>query len=167
MLTEQYFSAEGESFRLYASGVFGKIKLSASEESLLTLLPEEQDLTCATLLANGLCELGSDKGLPLVQAMVEGNYDRGLLSLTESIYACCVISNTPHLSLQEWKKELDAETAQLAKRKAELDRMFSTKGFRGFKGTQKSHSNPNPNKAGRNDPCPCGSGKKYKKCCGA
>ncbi len=25
----------------------------------------------------------------------------------------------------------------------------------------------NANKAGRNDPCPCGSGKKYKKCCGA
>ena len=23
------------------------------------------------------------------------------------------------------------------------------------------------NKIGRNDPCPCGSGKKYKKCCGA
>lgn len=24
----------------------------------------------------------------------------------------------------------------------------------------------NTNKVGRNDPCPCGSGKKYKKCCG-
>jgi uncharacterized protein len=24
----------------------------------------------------------------------------------------------------------------------------------------------NPSKVGRNDPCPCGSGKKYKKCCG-
>jgi preprotein translocase subunit SecA len=24
-----------------------------------------------------------------------------------------------------------------------------------------------PGKVGRNDPCPCGSGKKYKKCCGA
>jgi uncharacterized protein YecA (UPF0149 family) len=23
-----------------------------------------------------------------------------------------------------------------------------------------------PPKTGRNDPCPCGSGKKYKKCCG-
>ncbi len=23
-----------------------------------------------------------------------------------------------------------------------------------------------PKKVGRNDPCPCGSGKKYKKCCG-
>jgi tetratricopeptide (TPR) repeat protein len=26
---------------------------------------------------------------------------------------------------------------------------------------------PGPSKIGRNDPCPCGSGKKYKKCCGA
>ena len=26
---------------------------------------------------------------------------------------------------------------------------------------------PVPQKVGRNDPCPCGSGKKYKKCCGA
>lgn len=26
---------------------------------------------------------------------------------------------------------------------------------------------PVPTKVGRNDPCPCGSGKKYKKCCGA
>jgi SWIM/SEC-C metal-binding protein len=25
----------------------------------------------------------------------------------------------------------------------------------------------NPEKVGRNDPCPCGSGKKFKKCCGA
>ncbi|MGC2082083.1 MAG: SEC-C metal-binding domain-containing protein, partial [Bradyrhizobium sp.] len=24
----------------------------------------------------------------------------------------------------------------------------------------------NAPKVGRNDPCPCGSGKKYKKCCG-
>ena len=24
----------------------------------------------------------------------------------------------------------------------------------------------NVNKVGRNDPCPCGSGKKYKQCCG-
>ncbi|MGM9624816.1 MAG: SEC-C metal-binding domain-containing protein, partial [Eubacteriales bacterium] len=26
--------------------------------------------------------------------------------------------------------------------------------------------NANGEKIGRNDPCPCGSGKKYKKCCG-
>ena len=32
--------------------------------------------------------------------------------------------------------------------------------------TKTTPSNSN-NKVGRNDPCPCGSGKKYKKCCGA
>jgi uncharacterized protein YecA (UPF0149 family) len=26
--------------------------------------------------------------------------------------------------------------------------------------------NPTKKKIGRNEPCPCGSGKKYKKCCG-
>ena len=32
--------------------------------------------------------------------------------------------------------------------------------------THKPKREPGASKAGRNDPCPCGSGKKYKKCCG-
>ncbi|BCN30071.1 SEC-C metal-binding domain-containing protein [Anaeromicropila herbilytica] len=32
---------------------------------------------------------------------------------------------------------------------------------------KKSNTVVKENKVGRNDPCPCGSGKKYKKCCGA
>ena len=31
---------------------------------------------------------------------------------------------------------------------------------------QEVNSMPKKQKIGRNDPCPCGSGKKYKKCCG-
>ena len=31
---------------------------------------------------------------------------------------------------------------------------------------KKSGTVVKPPKVGRNDPCPCGSGKKYKKCCG-
>ncbi len=31
---------------------------------------------------------------------------------------------------------------------------------------KKSKTVVNPKKIGRNDPCPCGSGKKYKRCCG-
>jgi len=30
---------------------------------------------------------------------------------------------------------------------------------------QKTQASPRHAKVGRNDPCPCGSGKKYKKCC--
>lgn len=32
---------------------------------------------------------------------------------------------------------------------------------------KKSRTIVKDKKIGRNDPCPCGSGKKYKKCCGA
>jgi hypothetical protein len=161
-LTDRYFADDREYFRLFATDVFGKIKLPVSEAALLTLLPEEQDITYATKLAHGLCELGSSKGLPLVQAMVEGEYDDGYLNLTESRYAYCVISNTPHPSLSQWKKELDEEEARLAKRRAELDQIPIIASLL-------SDTKPytNPNKVGRNDPCPCGSGKKYKKCCGA
>ena len=37
----------------------------------------------------------------------------------------------------------------------------------GGSGTVEKKQAVSDKKAGRNDPCPCGSGKKYKKCCGA
>jgi preprotein translocase subunit SecA len=37
----------------------------------------------------------------------------------------------------------------------------------GGSGTVEKKQAISTKKAGRNDPCPCGSGKKYKKCCGA
>lgn len=36
-----------------------------------------------------------------------------------------------------------------------------------YRDQKKSNTVVNEKKIGRNDPCPCGSGKKYKKCCGA
>ena len=58
--------------------------------------------------------------------------------------------------------------------KAELKRVEVAKpvseGFAGGAKGEKAVRKPIVNKeakVGRNDPCPCGSGKKYKKCCGA
>jgi preprotein translocase subunit SecA len=52
--------------------------------------------------------------------------------------------------------------------------MADTAAFSRFANAQMSDPNPQPvaprrigKKVGRNEPCPCGSGKKYKKCCGA
>ena len=51
--------------------------------------------------------------------------------------------------LPEWNDLLSEE------RRAEL-----------YKEEKSSHTIRKPKKIGRNDPCPCGSGKKYKNCCG-
>jgi len=53
------------------------------------------------------------------------------------------------VALEEWEGVLSSE------RRAEIAHEFKT-----------SKIYVNTNQIGRNDPCPCGSGKKYKKCCG-
>jgi len=52
-------------------------------------------------------------------------------------------------NLQEWDGILSEEKRKELTKKFRLSKMAVS------------------NKVGRNDPCPCGSGKKYKKCCGA
>ena len=59
----------------------------------------------------------------------------------------------------------------LPRREAPIERKQVAKplveGFAGGKMPQKKAPVRKAEKVGRNDPCPCGSGKKYKKCCGA
>ena len=56
----------------------------------------------------------------------------------------------------EWLYELPEWDALLSEeRRKEL-----------YKEQKSSTTIVKPKKVGRNDPCPCGSGKKYKKCCG-
>jgi hypothetical protein len=168
-LTQRYEREREGYFRLFASGVFGKIKLQASEDALLKLLPFHQDLTYATILADGLCELGSSKGIPVVLEMVENGYDEGYLDLRESLYVNCIMNDVDLPDLQLWRQEIAEEEQNRIKRVERLNRLASER----FAGKQLSQSplksskpRVNPNKVGRNDPCPCGSGKKYKKCCG-
>ena len=59
----------------------------------------------------------------------------------------------------------------LAPRKEQIKRVEVAKplieGFAGGKMPTQQKPIVRKDKVGRNDPCPCGSGKKYKKCCGA
>ncbi len=69
----------------------------------------------------------------------------------EKLYKLMVEYKAEHLySLPQWDGIFDAET----QKKLALEQKKSKTVVKG-------------EKIGRNDPCPCGSGKKYKKCCGA
>ena len=73
--------------------------------------------------------------------------------------------------------DLDFEKLYFNMLKADADYLYTLKAWEGifsedkimqiikdFKRSKIVHKEKEP---GRNDPCPCGSGKKYKKCCGA
>lgn len=147
------FAQQSWTFRLFAGSIFGKIKSTASEAALLRLLPAEKDETVQTNLAHGICQLLSLKGIPLVWKLIAEGYDSSLLDLKESLYINFTVNGlelTPELV--EWKKQQD-------KKPEERQRSSF---FPLAKLTQPVTSV----KVGRNEPCPCGSGKKYKKCCG-
>ena len=61
-------------------------------------------------------------------------------------------------------REKPMEREQVAR---PVDECFMKFGQRKVPAKRTSTPIRNENKVGRNDPCPCGSGKKYKKCCGA
>ena len=69
----------------------------------------------------------------------------------ESLFKKMVEYRAEHLfTLPQWDGIFDADTRKRLTLEQKKSRTV-------VKGT----------KVGRNDPCPCGSGKKYKKCCGA
>lgn len=146
------FAGEEWIFRLYASGVLENVKLPECESLLCQLLPEEEDLSIATILASGLCRQLSVKGVPLVKEKIIAGYDEQMLSLEEDLYVNCRINNIDLPEMLKWQE-------MIAKQAERLDRLCDEDFLPEIAATSAPCK---VEKIGRNDPCPCGSGKK---CC--
>jgi preprotein translocase subunit SecA len=72
-------------------------------------------------------------------------------------------------AFEKMMSEIDAKISVLLLKieiRTNIERKQTLKG-QASDGKEKAKSTPKRvNKIGRNDPCPCGSGKKYKQCCG-
>ncbi len=74
----------------------------------------------------------------------------------------------PHNSVREWREKLNlSETIERMKRQIEQEQNIIANEY-AVRDSQTPMTAPlqRLEKLGRNDPCSCGSGKKYKKCCG-
>ena len=143
---EKYLNDDASTYRVV--DLFKNIKHPSIEDLLLDKLDSTTDTSLKTLIANALCHQLSEQAIPKIAEVIEEGYDGSILDLTESIYANCVINQVDYPKITEWKNGL------LEKERAAVER-------------QKEISRETAKRAniGRNDPCPCGSGKKYKKCC--
>lgn len=144
---EKYVANEDTAFS--AIDVLDKIKLPAAEEMLIHHFDQATNKSLKTLIAEALCHQLSTKAIPKVATLIEEGYDETLVDLKEPLYANCVINDVHHPKLSGWKEELlEKEAYWKAQRK------------------ERAIQDAKRAKVGRNDPCPCGSGKKFKKCCG-
>lgn len=94
--------------------------------------------------------INTSLALPLVLADVEETTELHMEIIPEKLFYNMLVAKANWLyGLPEWDDILSDDIRRDIRRQYGLDHRATSE------------------KVGRNDPCPCGSGKKYKKCCGA
>jgi uncharacterized protein len=132
--------------------------LTGNEEYALTFSVGEKPDAAETAKLQAWCE-GFIKGLR--QTGVDpGSYDDDFISLMSPI-AFCAKPDFFHGS--EGAIEQDGQIHRIAK---EIPANLIALRNYFYLTLQKKRMNTVTTQAGRNDPCPCGSGKKFKHCCG-
>jgi hypothetical protein len=135
---------------IYAASIVENIKSEFAVKVLIEAYRSAKELDDQDILIEALCHQLSEEALPEINEHMELDYTSGLVDIEQTVYSYFSILGLKHQELAIW-------------RQVALERELE---FR-----QKGSDFPlasvrNEIKVGRNDPCPCGSGKKYKKCCG-
>ncbi|HWJ76707.1 MAG TPA: HEAT repeat domain-containing protein [Niallia sp.] len=139
---------------IYAVSIIGNIKTDRAVEVLRRAYSELDNLEDQDTVIEALCHQFSEKGLPEISEHMSKKYFSNLIDMEHTAYSYYSILDLKHPALDKWRKaalqrELDFQNS--------LNKNRSTNFHEPIR---------NEIKVGRNDPCLCGSGKKYKKCCG-
>jgi hypothetical protein len=167
------FAAMPWELRLFAADVLSGVKLPQGEAALIALMEGIADRSLRTKFAIALCEAGVTEpaGLEILYALAKSNrWDTAMTDLRADVFALFTMVGHSVPELSRWRAELDEPKSHRAERARSHARLFADSGI-------STHAAAAPGaparpirrqaaKVGRNDPCPCGSGKKYKKCCG-
>src|SRR5262245_39700748 len=164
-------------YRLYATSALEKIHSDTTVRRCLELLPQDNDLDIRTKLDDALLGQFADEGIEPVREMVQRRaYDPMSSDLVRKLVAVSTALGVTFSEYPAWRREAEEKLAQQERRMKEM---------RGFLQAPAKPSLPpkpaparedylerkpapflrNEKQVGRNDPCPCGSGKKFKKCC--
>ena len=185
-LIRETFPGEPWHVKNYASGAIGRIKHPDAEEAILELLEIEENPGIRTMLCMELCDIFSEQGIEVVRRQIHSGYDRTIVCLEDRLLIATHVLGVALPEADAWRAEREERERQRAEHQAEmaeLGRRYEALKARGIDPFAESAENPKPlpkresppekiapvrldqPKVGRNAPCPCGSGKKFKKCC--
>ena len=187
------FAAAERHFRLYAANVFENIHSDLSVERAVDLLATEKDQQVQRDLAHAALSHFDQKAVEPVRKLIRSQLLDGDLShLRDYLVETCTILEERFPEYDEWqaagklereerRKQVDSvkddPTAALAWALGRAKDYFPSDEPEDQKERLPASNRPSFNeplldrseadakRVGRNDPCPCGSGKKYKKCC--
>ncbi len=145
--------------RLYLTSVFESPSIPEIEPTLTRLMENEDDDGLRVNLATALALLGTPTSQRTARAVYEEDLDDPeRFSIAEILYYQFAIQGIDDPMMEKWRARMD----RFRKMSADPARFFSKSQNAPRLSSNTITAQP---KIGRNDPCPCGSGKKYKKCC--
>lgn len=179
-------------YQISASDILGRIKLPQSEMAIIELLENHKktlphDIYCN--LCFSLCDLFSNKAFYYCKEVMDDIEAIQIDSMRERLITLSWVFGTPLSpeTRKEWGGKIALETQRrrehMRKKHPELhkigdllrkhfgknddfDKVSSLDENTSYNRSIESiRAKPAKLKIGRNEPCPCGSGKKYKKCC--
>jgi hypothetical protein len=179
-LIRRQFPDASDDFRLYASGVLGKIRQPEAESAILEMLEREADDGIRMWLCAALCDQISERCLDLVGHEIANDVTMTRRELSGPLLAVAtILGQELPAEAAQWREVRDQQREAIARfstEESDWDDIEPDPGIIGHffdaePGTRISSAIPAPirntgPRVGRNDPCPCGSGKKFKKCCG-
>ncbi len=161
------FAGDPRHVKGYAVDVAARIKSDVSEEFLLDHLEREENVTVRTYLCDGLCRQCFVRGVEKVRQEIHRGYDRGMFCLEEDLLDVTDVLGIDLPEASEWRKEREERETRQRERREELNRLAQmAQAADNMPEVKREPVKKSEKKVGRNDPCPCGSGRKYKKCCG-
>jgi hypothetical protein len=138
---------------IFAISVLSGTKTAFAMKVLKELFHEVEYEDEQDLVFEALCHQLSAVALPEIEEYMNNDPVSFMIEIEETAYGYYKIMGIDHHDLSIWKQIADEKDSAF-NAEMENDRHLSVIA-------------PIQLKVGRNDPCPCGSGKKYKKCCGA
>jgi hypothetical protein len=144
--------AKNHKHYIFALGVLKQMKNEAAEKALIQCY-DDAKADGKIMCIEGLVGHLSSKAFPLIEDFVKNGYQTSVLNAEELFYFFYTLMNQSHPLLPKWKEITVTREEEYLQRSKNEELLFK-------KNVEKKV------KVGRNDPCPCGSGKKYKKCCG-
>ena len=125
----------------------------------LELLPPEEDTTIKACLAQALTSQFAYEGVePVRQVILSGKYDESYADLRLDLIVATTLMEVELAEKDQWRENVEKD-------REEREKKIRFHAEPPEEEDEEELLPPPKKKIGRNDPCPCGSGKKFKRCC--
>jgi len=147
---------------IFATKVLKETKLPSVIDILVDAYPIV-DEGGKEMVLDALTSHFSEKAFPLIEDFIAHDYCGYVMDMDEMFYGFYKVMGREHPKMDEWKRGIEEQNLRMKKASNMSHNDLANQNVN----VPRVKSEPvTVTKIGRNDPCPCGSGKKHKKCCG-